>query len=470
MKKRKRTFIIVGILVVAVAAILILRGISQANNTAGLWQTVKLEKGQLTAIVGATGTVRSNQGVVLAWQTNGTVQKVYAQLGQKVPAGFVLAELDPSTLPQTVILARADLITARRNLETLQTSESGRAKAYQALVDAQKALDDAREKRESKEFARSDSETLDQARANFILADDSLKQAEDMFSYVADLPEDDTRRAQGLLALASARKKRDTALANLNYLLGKPDAQEISEADARVAVAQANLEDAQREWERVKDGADPEDLAAAEARVKALEATVNLNRLDTPIAGTVTISNPKPGDKVSVGTVSFRVDDLSTLLVDMQIPEVDINKVQIGFPAHLTFDAIQAKEYQGVVTDVAQVGTVGNGVVNFSVTVKLVDPDENVKPGMTTAVNIVVNQLDDVLLVPNRAVRFINGKPVVYLLKDNMPSPVDVQIGATADTYSELLGGTLKEGDTIVLNPVVPLQNAGAGMSSPIGQ
>ncbi|NPV76114.1 MAG: efflux RND transporter periplasmic adaptor subunit [Anaerolineae bacterium] len=461
MKTRKRIIILAIVVVVAAVAFFVIRGMINGQSASSMWQTVTLERGELVAIVGATGTVRSNQSAVLAWQTSGKVKSVSAELDQQVSSGFILAELDQASLPQSVILAEADLVAARRNLENLKTSESARAKAYQAMIQAQKALEDAEEKRLSKDYARSDNATLDQARANFILADESLKQAEDLFSFVADLPEDDPRRAQGLLALAAARKNRDTALANLNYLLSKPDEQEIAEADALVDVARANLEDAQKEWERVKNGTDPEDIAAAEARVKALEATVNLSRLESPIAGTVTLANAKPGDQISPGTVSFRVDDLSRLLVDMQIPEVDINRVSVGLPARITFDAVQGKEYQGKVIEVARVGTAGNGVVNFTVTIELLDADSDVKPGMTSAVNIVTNQLENVLLVPNRAVRFIEGKRVIYVLKNNTPTPVNVQIGATSETVSELVGGDLKEGDVIVLNPVIQPQGGG---------
>lgn len=460
MKNRKRLIIGAIVLVVVVIAFFVVKA-TQGQASKSVWQTEILKRGELTAIVGATGMVRSNQSAALSWQTSGQIAKINADLDDRTPAGFILAELDKSTLPQSVILAEADLVTAKRNLEDLQISESVHAKAYQALVQAQKALDDAQKKRESKDYARAEKSTLDQAQANFILADEALKQAEDVFSFVADLPVDDARRAQGLLALSAARANRDRALANLNYLLSKPDSQEIAEADALVNVSRANLEDAQREWERVKNGTDPDDLIAAEARVKALEATINLYRLETPFAGTVTLVASKAGDQVAPGTVSFRIDDLSHLLVDLQVPEVDINRVKIGMPARITFDAIQNKDYKGKVTQVARIGTPGQGVVNFTVTVELVEIDEEVKPGMTAAVNIVVNQLSDVLLVPNRAVRYINGKRVVYTLKNGQPQPVTVEIGATSESFSQLVGGELKEGDTIVLNPVIIPQGGG---------
>ena len=93
--------------------------------------------------------------------------------------------------------------------------------------------------------------------------------------------------------------------------------------------------------------------------------------------------------------------------------------------------------------------------MDFKVTIELTDEDDMVRPGMTAAVNIVVNQLEDVLLVPNRAVRFQEGKRIVYVLGDNplMPDQVEIEIGSSSDLYSEVMEGSIKEGDLIVLNP-----------------
>jgi len=161
----------------------------------------------------------------------------------------------------------------------------------------------------------------------------------------------------------------------------------------------------------------------------------------------------KPGDRVSMGTPAFRVDDFSHLLVDVDVSEVDINRVEVGQPVILEFDAILAAQYEGQVVEVAPVGNIVQGVVYFKVTIELLAPDEKVKPGMTAAVNIVVSQLENVLLVPNRAVRVVDGNRVVYLLKGGQLEKVDIELGASSDLYSEVVSGSLKEGDNVVLNP-----------------
>jgi HlyD family secretion protein len=109
--------------------------------------------------------------------------------------------------------------------------------------------------------------------------------------------------------------------------------------------------------------------------------------------------------------------------------------------------------YNGKVVEVAQAGNPVQGAVNFTVTVVLTDPDKNVKPGMTAAVTILVKQLTDVLLVPNRAVRLVDSQRVVYVLSNGQPQELNVTLGASSDTMSEVVSSNLKTGDLIILNP-----------------
>jgi HlyD family secretion protein len=169
------------------------------------------------------------------------------------------------------------------------------------------------------------------------------------------------------------------------------------------------------------------------------------------------------GDQVSAGATAFRVDDLTSLLVDVKISEVDINHVTIGQPVTLTFDAILGKEYHGEVVEMTQAGTVEEGVVNFTVTVELTDADSLVKPGMTAGVNIVVQELQDVLLIPNRAVRLVDGERVVYVLENGQAVKKEIRLGSSSDTQSIVVGGDIAEGDLIILNPPAEFGPGGPG-------
>jgi HlyD family secretion protein len=154
---------------------------------------------------------------------------------------------------------------------------------------------------------------------------------------------------------------------------------------------------------------------------------------------------------------------MSSLLVDVEVSEVDINNVSLGQPVTLTFDAILGKEYHGEVVEVTQAGTVENGVVNFTITVELTDADSLVKPGMTAGVNIVVEELQDVLLVPNRAVRLVEGERVVYVLENGQPVKKEIRLGSSSDTQSIVAGGDVAEGDLIILNPPAEFGPGGPG-------
>lgn len=451
---KKTIYIIAAVVVVAVAVggFFWYRN-SQQSKAAGDYELAALERGNLTSIVGATGTVRANQSAQLNWQTTGTVESVNVKEGDSVSSGAILATLAPTSLSQAIVLARADLVTAERNLVNVKESSSAKAQAQLALANAEKALKDATNKRTSMNYNRATKENIDYAEAQLALAEKAVENAQRIYNDSTELSRADPKRAQATTALYNAKQARNRALANLNWYKGKPTENDVAEADAKLAVAQAQFDDATREWNRLKDGPDPLDIAAAQARVDAIKATLNLAQITSPFAGTITRADPKIGDQVSPSTSAFRLDDLSHLLVDVQVSEVDINSVTPDQNVILTFDANPGQEYKGVVRNVGQVGNPTQGSVNFVVTVELTDPDNNVKPGMTAAVTINVKELADVLLVPNQAVRYLDAKRVVYVLKNGVLTPVDIQLGATSDTYSELISTDLKEGDEIVLNP-----------------
>jgi HlyD family secretion protein len=458
---KKKYWIVAALVILVIGGYFVYRGVQQrAESVSSQYQTEKVVRGNLEAIVGATGTVHSNQSTEINWETTGVIGEIPVEIDDKVRAQDLLATLERNSLPQNIILAEADLITAKRNLENLKDSEKAAADAELARAQAQIALDDAIEYRERKDFARASQTTLDALKADFVLAQDGLDNAEDLFSYFEDKPENDPGRASAMLQYVNAKNARDRSLSNLNYALGRPDSQEIAEADAKIEVADANLKDAEREWERLKDGVDPQDIAAAEARVEAIQSTLDMAFLKAPFAGTITEVNSKIGDQVTPATQTFRIDDLSRLLIDVEVPEVDINRVKIGQPVEIVFDAILNKTFNGVVSEVSRVGKTDQGVVNFMVTIELQDADQDVLTGMTAAVNILTSQLNDVLLVPNRAVRFKDGKRIVYkLLDDGSLEEVPVQIGATSDTNSEIIQSDIKEGDTLVLNPPVEFRS-----------
>lgn len=439
-------------LVAIVSGFLGWRAFQRARQAANLenLQTVTLSTGPLTAMVGATGSVRANQTATLSFAISGTVEEVLADVGDLVSADEELATLRQTSLPANVILAQADLVDAQRSLEQLRTSDLARAQAQLALAQAQQTLDDAEYQWTlNQEGNRATSWTLKGARAQVALAEKRLEKTRNIF----EKTHGKLSRARAQLALTDARRAYEQAVWRLNWLESGADEIDRALLAARVEQAQASLADAVQEWERVQDGPAPDDLRAAEARVAAAQASLESARIAAPFTGTITRVNVMPGDQVSPGGFAFELSDLSRLVVDVQIPEIDINKIRVGQGVELNFDAILDQTYQGKVAAVAPTGTDVQGLVNYDVQVELVDADELVKPGMTAAVNIIVEELQDVLLIPNRAVRVRDGERVVYRLEGGAPVAVPIVLGASSDTNSQLVQGDLAAGDTIILNP-----------------
>ncbi|HEY9151510.1 MAG TPA: efflux RND transporter periplasmic adaptor subunit [Anaerolineales bacterium] len=417
LKKHRRLSIAIGIVLLIVIAFVVIRS---RTKTVSSFQTQTLARGDLTATIGATGTVRASQSAVLVWQTTGTVDQVNVKVGDQVKSGDVLSTLLPTSLPPSLISAQADLGPAQQALTDLLDSDTARANAWIALQNAQTAYKTALDNR-------------------------TALNGPVTYQYVV------------------MSQVGGVTVPQLKTYRSNPDPTDIANADAQLALAKAQLEDAQRAYDRLQSGTDSSQLSAAQARVNAAQAAVDEAQIAAPFSGTITQAQPMPGDQVSMGTQAFRLDDLSNLLVDVQVSEVDINSVAVGQPATITFDAVSGKNYTGTVTEVSQAGDVVSGEVNFTVTVKLTNADSDVKPGMTAAVNIIVNQVKNQLLIPNQAVRLLNGKRAVYILVNDQPQQVDVTLGASSDTMSVVTGGNLKEGDLIVLNPPALFQPGPGG-------
>lgn len=466
MNMLKKYWFVLVLVIVAGVAVFVWRSNSQAASQS-TYQTQAAARGALTASVGATGTVRAGQQATLTWQTNGRVEVVNAKIGEAVKADQVLASLAQTSMSQSVILAEADLISAKKSLADLLASNTSLAQAEQKLATAKQSVEDAQEKVDGLNYPRASDNLILQTQANLVIAKQDLEKAEANYRSFRNKPDGDSNKAQAMLTLTNARQKVTDLTVKVNWYTGKATDIDAEKYRADLAVAQAQLADAQREIDRLKNGPSADDIAAAKARVAAAQSTLNQSKVMAPFDGVVTQANPVVGDLVTASTLAYRVDDLKHLLIDLEISEVDINSVAVGQAVSITFDAVQGKTYTGQVSQVNQAGDDKSGAVNFTVTVELTDADELVKPGMTAAVTISVKELTDALLVPNRAVRVLDGKRMVYILKNNLPTAVEVRLGATSDTNSEVVGGDLKEGDLIVLNP--PSNAFGPGSGGPGG-
>ncbi len=453
MKKHWRAILIAAVVIIAgVAGITIYRRTTAGQ--ASTYQTAVLARGTLTASIGATGSIQARQQAEMSFSITGRVGKVIVGLGDRVTAGQVLIELDPAYYPQSVIAAQIDLINAQKALDDLKTSQAALAQAELTLANAKKALDSAKTdydtalKNNSEGWVKQAQDRVNQTFQDWQSYrshnDGSLaammELAKRYQAYLAALRELETAQKYFALGIGTTGGNKDTEMA-------------FEVAKANLNLAQAQYDDALAAYNRLKDGVPAQDLQAAQARVDAAQATLNLVGITAPFAGTIMAINLVPGDIVNPGMAVLVVADISELHVDVPVAEVDYNRLALGQSAQLSLDAIPDTTYHGKVDQIGLDASTSGGSVSYPIRVVISDSDGKVLPGMTVAVDIEVSHLENVLLVPNRAVRTLDGSLVVYTLQNGSLKPVTITLGASNDTMSEILTGNLKEGDVIVLNP-----------------
>lgn len=415
---RKPIPIIVALLLIGTIAVGVLFLRPNDANANDTYEAEAAHMGNITTSVEATGSVRAYQTVFYTWKANGIVGQVNVELGDTVKKGDELASLQSSSLPAMIIQADADLVQAKRALEDLLgSSNTEAANAAIALRDAQEAYDDAVHYRE--------------------LLDSEVDY--DVFAGFKRL-------------VTPFGTFRIPKINNIRYF---PDDEQKAHAEQDVALQQALLEDAQRAYDRIKDGPDKREIAAAEAKVLAAQTVLDQAKVFATFDGVITGVDAKVGDQVNAGTQAFRVDDLSSLLIDLEVSEIDINSVSLGQAVTVDFDAITSKTYTGEVIDIAIASSPSaDGTAGYKVVVQLEDADEQIKQGMTANIFIQVREAKNTLLIPNQAIRILNGERVVYLLKDeNELVPATIRLGLRSDPYSQVIDGDIQAGDMVVLNP-----------------
>ena len=429
--KGKRIFaLIVAILVLAGTGYGFWRWGSSPKESP--YVTMPVQRGNLTQVVSSTGTLQAVITVLVGSQISGTIDKLFADFNTKVKAGEVVAQLNQDKFKAAVDQARANLLAAESNL----------AKAKVSVVDAQRTLERNRELRKR----------------------DLMPQSE----------------------LDAAQTAYDAALAQL----------EVNKAQS--AQAQAGLN----------------------------QATVDLNNtvIRSPVDGIVISRNVDVGQTVAASlqapTLFTIANDLAKMEVHTNVDEADVGNVTEGQEVSFTVDAFPARRFTGRVHQVRNAPTVVQNVVTYDAVVRIDNKELLLKPGMTANVQFLVNRKEDVLTIPNMAMRFKppdqkneaqellrqdqsrvaptigarrtsrapggggggsgrGGRRVtIYVLSGGKAAPLEVQLGITDGSKTEVREGELKENDLVIIglasagtqsqtgvvNPFRPSQPRGFGL------
>lgn len=424
--KNARRLVLVG--VAALAALLTALGFKR--NTRAQHFTAKVERGDIHDVVDATGTINAVITVQVGSQVSGTIAKLNVDFNSRVQKGDIVALIDPALFKGAVLQASADLDNAKANLAAAAANlDKARAVAVQATADYNRTLELTKDNIASKQ-------QLDLAKA----ASDS--------------------------AVASV----GAAVANVT----QAEAQ-VTQKAAALTVAQINL---------------------------------NYTVIRSPIDGTVVARNVDVGQTVAASlqapTIFTIAQDLTKMLVYTKTDESDVGNIKPGRSVTFKVDAFPKETFHGVVSQVRMNATMVQSVVTYDTIIEFDNPELKLFPGMTAYVTIPVATAQNALKVPNTALRYKppmatdeifalykrygieegahpkiakastpdtpqgeEGKAappgesaVVWRLHaDNTMEPVQVSLGITDHSYTEMTGGirgVLKEGDELIVRSVLP--------------
>lgn len=190
---------------------------------------------------------------------------------------------------------------------------------------------------------------------------------------------------------------------------------------------------------------------AAELSLTDAEIALTNAVIVAPRNGTILEVPVRQGDLVNRTApvaILFARDDLEVVAT---VDELDLPNVQIGAEATMRLDAFPDQEIPGVVLSTAPAAREQGGATVFSTTIGLTLPDDlDIRPGMNTDVTIVTEARDDVLLIPQRAIRTVGNRAFVQVMRDGDPVEQEVILGYRSAGQAEVVSG-LSEGDRIVL-------------------
>ncbi len=378
-------------------------------------KVVELEVAQT---IEASGTLAAQPSATLTWNTGGVVEDVFVQAGDQVKEGDVLMTLRTTTVSASIISAQADLVNAQKELDDLlNSSDTELAQAVIALKDAQEAYD----------------------------------KADDYLVYLQTsqkVPQTETR--------AILQTKRNSWMYFYKTKTFKGPAPEdwIIEAENDLALKTAELEDAQYQYDRLKDGPNADDIIAAQARVDAAQSTVDTMSIIAPFDGQILYVESRSGDLVNAGASALYAANMDQLYVEAQVDESDVASVTAGQPVAVTLDALPAATLAGVVSAINPVGEEVSGLVKYTIRIDL-DPVDNTMftpLGTTANVTIHVSDVTAALAVPITTIQNdANGEFVMLVQNDGTTKRVDVVSGAIVDDMV-VVAGDVQAGDRVLVN------------------
>ncbi len=370
-------------------------GCGQVNPTPAAPTPTAGAKKAAASGASAQGYVTPVRYADLAFRTGGRVAQVLVKEGEQVKAGQPLVKLQDADLKAALLAAQADLQRAQKGA---RPEEIAQAQANVDIAQAQLELAQA----ELDRFQNSAiGVQIAAAKAEAARAAAALKVAQDSYDALVKGPNygvpDDLNVPGRGLGRYEEQKREQLAATQAAYDAAQKKLMEAQASagdnlralQTNVQVAQARLEAAQAQLNLTKAGSTPEQIEAAKARVAQAQAALDEATLVAPFDGMVAELNANVGEVASPGVRIISLADLSQWQVETDdLSEVDIVGVQPGAEASVKVDALPGVSLKGKVVSITPRSAIKRGDVTYTVKVAVSDPDARLKWGMTAFVEI----------------------------------------------------------------------------------
>lgn len=464
------------------------------------FESTEVKKETVEAFVAATGNIESTTTVTVGSQVSGPVSEVLVDFNSPVTKGQVLAEIDPSAFVAGLEARQASLQSAQAGLASAQASLTGQdASVRQAEVDVTaasirlqqaKGQVDASIAGVANAKANQDSRLAEQA--NTLLA---YQRAEDLVKReLVALSDRDQARTNYLVASAgvetagAAIQQADAQLVQSRAAALSAE-NDIKAAESRLAVARA-----QRQVSAAQVSSAQASVAQAQAAVAQAEVDLQRTTITSPIDGVVINRKVDEGQTVAA---QFQAPELFVIArnlekmqVKAEVSEADIGRVTAGAPVKFSVDAYPGREFEGSVIQVRSApdsdSTNTSKVVVYGVLVTADNPEQLLKPGMTATVEILAEKLENAVVIPGQALRYVPSaedkkskdepkgqgtkpspspspeqdkskalkpgtrKGTVWVLEGQEPKRRDIVTGISVDDNVVVVDGDLKVGEKVV--------------------
>lgn len=265
-----------------------------------------------------------------------------------------------------------------------------------------------------------------------------------------------------LMSAHANLEKAEASLTDAKRSLGRN-----RELFSRNLIARSDVDTSETNHETAKAGvnAAKAQVSLSDAALRTALTNLGYTRIVSPVDGIVVSRNVDIGQTVAASfqtpTLFTIARDLTKMQIDASVDEADIGRIKVGQQADFTVDAYPDTAFKGTVSQVRNAPITVQNVVTYDVVIKVDNREARLKPGMTANVSIIISSKNDVLKVPNAALRFrvsekISGGeqkkgPGLWTLENGKPRRIAVSTGISDGNYTEVVSDSLKEGEQVII-------------------